>query len=96
MSKEENIQAENLGKMTQATLITTIDNIQKQAALIPEEQTEAVKCIGMCLSVIEAYAEWVAEYKKEFNTLHTLNMQQAIKIRSLIEENKEPLIHLPD
>ena len=54
-----------------------IAKIHDQVKLIPPEQLVALEAIQMTLTVINIYAHYVAELKKELNKCASLNQHQA-------------------
>lgn len=89
----DQVVSDNLGKMTRATLLAMINNIQKQARLIPDDQKDALKCVEMCLSVIEQYECWVMGLKSEILKMNEIIKQQGKRI---LELNPKVKIISPD
>lgn len=64
-----------------------VEQLQKEVKLIPQDQIQALNCINVLLKIMNAYAVWTSDLKKELNKLHALNKSQAEMIR-----NKQSLI----
>jgi len=59
-----------------------IEQLQKEVKLIPQDQIQALNCINVLLKIMNGYAVWTSDLKKELNKLHELNKNQAEMIRN--------------
>lgn len=70
------------------TIVELINRIQDKAKEIPHDQTAALQVIEMCLSVINAYAEWVNLLKNELLGLVNINTEQQKVLNNYTEMAK--------